>query len=81
MWLSINGTLTHTVATALHLRQAHEVEQCQLRGTHPGGAGLQTRALQSCFAVYPVGVCPVGWRRAVVAVYSCYLPLLFRDAV
>ena len=41
MWLSINGTLTHSVATALHLRQAHEVEQCQLRGTRPRGRGCR----------------------------------------
>ena len=32
MWPSIAGTLAHTVATALHLSQAREVEH--LRGTH-----------------------------------------------
>ena len=45
MWLSIAGTLTHTVATVLHLRQAREVEQCQLRCTHPGGADKGTAEL------------------------------------
>ena len=39
MWLSIAGTLAHTVATVLHLSQAREVEQ--LRGTHPKGRGCR----------------------------------------
>ena len=58
MWPSIAGTLAHTVATALHLSQAHEVEQ--LGGTHRG-AGLQTRALLSCCACSRFsGGLPVG---------------------
>ena len=39
MWPSIAGTLAHTVATALHLSQAREVEQ--LRGTQPEGRGCR----------------------------------------